>query len=114
MISKKIKKKGGGEGKIEKRKENRGDLSSTVGFKGKRRWEKIHLERLDDEDFLHLTEIGIRRGIIPMYLSGRRGGIEIGKNRRGKRKRKKKMGRKKEGKRREEGSVGFARVGGEV
>lgn len=29
--------------------------------------------RLDDEDFLHLTEIGIRRGIIPMYLSGRPG-----------------------------------------
>lgn len=58
------------------------------------------MERLlDDEDFLHLTEIGIRRGIIPMYLSGRRGGIEIGKNRRGKRKQKKRIERKKERKR---------------
>lgn len=73
------------------------------------------MERLlDDEDFLHLTEIGIRRGIIPMYLSGWRGGIEIGKNRRGKRKQKKRIERKKERKRREEGSVGSARVGGEV
>lgn len=70
------------------------------------------MERLlDDEDFLHLTEIGIRRGIIPMYLSGRRGGIEIGKNRRGKRKQKKKD-RKKERKKKKGRRIGGIREGG--
>ena len=70
------------------------------------------MERLlDDEDFLHLTEIGIRRGIIPMYLSGRRGGIEIGKNRRGKKKKKKKD-RKKERKKKKGRRIGGIREGG--